>query len=77
MPIYTIVNKKTKRPNKQTRKMTISEMEEFEKKNPHLEIVPGAPMICYHYTSMHPSDAFRDRLKEIKKSHPGNTINIR
>lgn len=74
MPTYNIKNKKTGKITTET--MTISEMEAFEKANPDKEVMCGAPILGYNYSRMKPSDDFRDRLREMKKKHPGNNINI-
>jgi len=59
--------------------MGIAECEEFLKANPSVErLVHGAPMLVskvgdFGYKRK-PDDAFRDKLKEIKKANPRNTI---
>lgn len=74
MPNYTIRNRRSGRTIE--RFMSIAEMEQYEIDRPGWEVMPGKPLICYNWTDRKPSDAFRDRLKEIKKAHPGSTINI-
>ena len=74
MPTYTLRDKKT---GKETELfMSISEMEQYEKDHPEIEVACGAPRLGYHINRMKPSEDFRDRLREMKKHHPGNTINI-
>lgn len=76
MPTYRFVNNKT--GDKFEDFMTISQMEELLASNPDLTLVPSAPMIVSGVAvgnSMKPPEAFRDRLKEIKKKHPLGNIN--
>ena len=75
LPTYTIRNKKTGKEINKT--MTISEMGEYENAHPEEEVMCGLPMVGYNFTRIHPSEDFRDRLREMKKKHPGNTINIK
>ena len=76
MPQYYVRNKKTGRYVRVV-DMTISEMVEYEKDlPPHLEIAAGAPGIGYSFHRMKPNDGWKDRLKEMKRAHPGNTINV-
>jgi hypothetical protein len=78
MPNYWVRNKKTGK-YVAVLSMTISEMETFEKKElkgTDLEIAAGAPGIGYSFHRMKPSDGFKDRLRDIKRSHPGSTIDI-
>ena len=52
--------------------MSISEMEEYLKTNPHIQpLMNGAPAIgdSIRLGLRKPDSAFRDRLKEIKKAH--------
>ena len=74
MPNYTIRKKKTGEIiGQQT--MTMAELEKFERKNPSLEAAIGAPLIHSGMGMSKPHDGFRDRLRDIKKNHPGSTIN--
>lgn len=73
MPKYRVINKKTK--EEQIIEMKISEVDNFLKDNIDLDIIPGIPLISYNDLRK-PSEGFRDRLREIKKSHHGNKINI-
>ena len=72
---FNFRNKKTGRIV--VKDMTIAEAEQFEKDNPNLEWLCGAPKICdaHRVGLKKPDDGFRDRLKDIKKSHRGSKIN--
>lgn len=56
---------------------SISEAEQYEKDHPNEEWLCGAPLIGdpIRQGVRKPDDAFRDRLKDIKKSHRGSKIN--
>jgi len=56
--------------------MTISEMEVYQKKHPNHEVLCGLPIIGYRMHRAKPAEWFRDRLREIKKKFPKNTINV-
>lgn len=74
MPSYLFYDTKKKKEFKEF--MSISEMTEFLKQNPHIEQrVNGAPMIGYRTLTRKPDSGFRDVLKEVKKKHRGSTIN--
>lgn len=75
MPTYHFYNKKTKKKHKDF--MSISEMEEYTKNNPDVELlINGAPMIGTRImVNKKPDDGFRDILRKIKKDHRGSTIN--
>lgn len=78
MPTYYVRNKKTGK-YVVVLEMTISEMEKFEKKElkgTDLEIAAGAPGIGYSFNRLKPSEGFRDRLRDIKRSHHGSTIDV-
>lgn len=72
MPTYTFYNKKTQEEFTET--MSISALEIYLKDNPDLDTRPTTPLISYNDLKK-PSDGFRDRLREIKRSHRGSTIN--
>ena len=58
--------------------MSIAEAEAYEKANPNEEWLCGAPAIgdARKVGGLNkPDDGFRDRLKDIKKSHHGSNIN--
>ena len=75
MGLFNFRNKKTGKIIEVN--MTIAEAEAYEKANPHLEWMCSAPKIvdAHKVGRMKPTDAFRDRLKDIKKSHRGSNIN--
>lgn len=75
MPTYTFRNKKTGKQSAPTF-MTIKEMEAFEKANPDWEAACGAPLLGYNCYSVKPDDGMKDKLKAIKESNPGSTIEI-
>ena len=72
MPTYTFLNKTT--GEETTEFMKISELDKFIVDHPELSCLPSAPLISYNDLKK-PSDGFRDRLREIKASHRGSTIN--
>lgn len=55
--------------------MSISEYEQFQKDNPHMESQPTAPQIISGVTSLKPDNGFREILKKIKKKHPKGKVN--
>jgi hypothetical protein len=59
--------------------MGISEADKFLEANPHIErLVNGAPGLITRMGDFgykrKPDDAFRDKLKAVKKANPGSTI---
>ena len=74
MPTYTFRHLKTGKESSEF--MSISEMESFLKIHPELEAACGAPGIGYNFHRIKPDEGFRDRLREMQKKHPGNTINV-
>jgi hypothetical protein len=76
MPNYNVINKRSKK--QKTIFMSISEMEAWEKDNPGWEVLCGAPLLHsggdLGLKSSRPSSAFNDKIKEIKKRNPRNTI---
>lgn len=71
-PQYTFYDKETQKEYTET--MSISDMVKFLENNPNIDTRPTSPLISYNDLKK-PSDGFRDRLREIKKSHRGSTIN--
>lgn len=70
MPSYTFKNVETDEVF--TVMMSISEREEFLKINPHMQqVIHSAPALgdSIRMGMKKPDDAFRDRLREIKKAH--------
>ena len=76
MPNYNVINKRSKK--QKTIFMSISEMEVWEKDNPGWEVLCGAPRLHsggdLGLASARPNSYFTDRIKEIKKANPRNTI---
>lgn len=72
MPSYNFRDKNT--GEEFTKEMTISEAEEYVAKNPHIDWLCGAPFIGdpWRQGIKKPDNEFRDRLKQIKKTHGGN-----
>lgn len=60
-----------------TEMMSIAEMEQHLRDNPHLRLVLGFPKIVSGVESKRnkPSEGFRDLLKNIKKHNRGSTMN--
>lgn len=58
--------------------MSISEMEEYEKQHPEEEVMCGAPLLHsggdLGLKSARTDEAFKDKLREIDKRSPGNTL---
>ena len=69
-------NKKTKKTK--TVELSITEMDQWEKDNPDWEIVIGAPLIHtgggLGLRSTRTDDTFKDKLRQIDKATPGNTL---
>jgi hypothetical protein len=81
MPSYTFKNVETDEVS--TVMMSISEREEFLKTNPHMQqVIHSAPALgdSIRLGVRKPDEAFRDRLREIKKAHSKgftrSTVNI-
>jgi hypothetical protein len=76
MPTYKFRNKNTGEEYEEF--MGISAMEKYLEENPHIEqLVNGFPMMCdpTRVGIKKPTSNFRDRLKDIKKSHWKSNIN--
>jgi hypothetical protein len=76
MPTYTFKNRETGEIHEQF--MMMAELDPFKESNPHLECVPGKPPMIIDPIRLgvtKPSPEFRERLKEIKKTHLHNNIN--
>ena len=77
MPTYTFRNKETDEQFEETLRM--SELDQYREDHPELKmIINTAPGIADNVRlgRVKPSDGFRDRLKDIKKSHKHATMNI-
>lgn len=74
MPSYTFINSKTK--EEKTEIMTISEMEEYLEKNPHITTKITAPAIIDPWSAGRQKvpSGFTDVLKKIKKANRRSTI---
>lgn len=75
MGTFNFRNRRTGKVRQLT--MTIAEAEQHEKEHPEQEWLCSAPGIGdpYRLGRKKPDDAFRDRLKDIKKHH-GRTAKI-
>lgn len=75
MPTYTFVNKETGEPVL-TEIMSISEMEEKLKAEPHLDVIGGAsPQLDpWRLGRKKPDDGFREVLGKMKRFYKGNNI---
>lgn len=75
MPLYTIRNKDT--GHEEEVFMSISEKEDFLSNNPQFEQVFVKVSIgdSHRLGMKKPDDGFRDRLRDIKKTHYGSNIN--
>lgn len=76
MPVYSFKNKKTKRCFDKF--MKIAELDVYLKQNPHIvQEITVAPAIgdSIRLGKKKPDTRFKDVLKNIKKKHPGSTIN--
>ena len=68
MPTYKYRNHETNEEYEHF--MSISSMEEYLEKNPHItQLVNGAPLIHSGRGMGKPDQGFRDLLKDIKKTH--------
>lgn len=72
MPYYIFLNTNTGEESEEF--LSISDRTKYLEENPHIvQLVNGAPAIgdSIRLGQRKPDDAFRDRLKEIKKAHSG------
>lgn len=75
MPTYNFRNKETGEETSEF--MSISALDQYLLDNPHLEQgLSGTPMIGYSYNSAKPDQYWKDRLREIKKSHYKSNIDV-
>lgn len=77
MPTYDYKNEETGEVTEKF--MSISDMEQFEKDNPHMKKIIGAPAIgdSVRLGIRKTPDSFNDLLKTIKKGNAGSTIETR
>ena len=75
MPTYTFVDTKTE--EEWSEFMSISSMEEFLEKNPHIKQVISTCRIGdpFHLGILKTDGKFREHIKRIKKHNRGSTIN--
>ena len=75
MPTYTFED--IENGNVENLTMTISELDDYKKDNPNMKQVLGSFGISdpIRMGLRKPDEGFRDRLKDIKRSHKGSTIN--
>jgi hypothetical protein len=73
MPTYNLRNRETGEEFV-SEIMSMSEIEEYLKANPHIDRLCSAPFIGdpWRQGMKKPDNEFRDRLKHIKKTHGGN-----
>lgn len=76
MPIYNAIHKRTKKTKEFF--LSISELDKWEKDNPDWEVLCGAPGIHsgggLGLKSLQSDEGFRDKLREIHKHSPNNTL---
>lgn len=74
MPTYNFIDTRTN--EEFTGFYSMSGKDEYLEQNQHIKQLPSLTAIGDPglYTGMKPDDAFRDRLKEIKQSHRGATV---
>ena len=79
MPTYTFFNRKTKK--EWTEFMSVSDRNKFLLENPHVDQSLSAPAIVSGVGTFghgkKPDEAFRDKLREIKKAHPKSSIDVK
>lgn len=76
MPTYTFKDVYTGEVTEHV--MRISQLDEFKKSNPHLEVyISGSPGLSdpARLGLVKPAAGFRDLLKNMKKKHRRSTIN--
>lgn len=75
MPTYQVRHKKTGKVHEMF--CSISEMEQYEKDHPNHEVIIGLPGIHSGIgLGVRKNDqGFKDVLRQIKKNHPGSTVN--
>ena len=74
MPVYTFLNKKTNKEYDEM--MSIAEMEEFLKKNPHITQIPKGLNIVRGVSGLtHKVDSgWKDNLSRIAEAHPQSAL---
>lgn len=76
MPTYDYKNEETGEVTEH--RMSIADMEQFEKDNPHMKKIIGAPVIgdSVRLGVKKTPDSFNDILRTIKKTNAGSTIDV-
>ena len=75
MPLYRLLNTDTEEVVEEL--VSWSTLQSILESNPNLKLLPAAPAIVSGVSGrMRPDEGFRDRLRDIKKSHPGSTIDV-
>ena len=72
MPIYTFYNKKTKKEFDEM--MSISEMEDYMDKNPHISQVITGLNIVSGVGSMKTDSGWKENLSRIAEAHPKSAL---
>lgn len=75
MPLYRLLNTETEEVTQEFCSWSV--LQELLESNPKLQLLPAAPAIVSGVSGrIRPDEGFRDRLRDIKKSHPGSTIDV-
>lgn len=73
MPTYDFLNTNTNKMEELF--MSISEMEEYVKENPHIQIAPAAPAIISGVNIEQKMDTgWKETLQKISESHPNSAL---
>ena len=73
MPTYDFLNTNTNKMEELF--MSISEMEEYVKENPHIQIAPAAPAIVSGVNIEQKMDTgWKETLQKISESHPNSAL---
>ena len=74
MPVYTFLNKKTKKEYDEM--MSIAEMEEFLEKNPHItQVIKGLNIVRGVSGASYKTDSgWKENLSRIAEAHPQSAL---
>ena len=73
MPTYDFLNTNTNKTEELF--MSISEMEEYIKENPHIQIAPAAPAIVSGVNTEQKMDTgWKETLQKISEAHPNSAL---
>jgi hypothetical protein len=73
LPTYDFLNTNTNKMEELF--MSISEMEEYVKENPHIQIAPAAPAIISGVNIEQKMDTgWKETLQKISESHPNSAL---